>query len=87
MPLAAMDREDVIAALKKRFRSIAAFERRTGLPEKSVNDVLRGRSNARVVTAIEQALSKPVESFRQSETSDGANSNDAAVHRLNAGAR
>ena len=86
MTSAEMDREDVMAAIKKRFRFVSAFERAYGLPEKSVNDVLRGRTNARVSNAISDALSKPVASFK-SETSDDANRGSQPAHRLNAGAR
>ncbi len=56
MPLASMHREDVKAALRKSFGSIFAFERANALPRKSVSDVLRGRPNQRVTSAIEQAL-------------------------------
>jgi lambda repressor-like predicted transcriptional regulator len=86
MDLATLDREDVIAGLRKRFRSVAAFERVASLPEKSVSDVLRGRSSARVEAAIVEALSTPVSSFRQSEGSDDSATPDSA-HRQNAGAR
>jgi lambda repressor-like predicted transcriptional regulator len=78
--------EDVKAALKKRFRSVAAFERSQGLPEKSVNDVLRGRASARVAAAIESALNKPMTPNAESEFSDGSNEPSGA-HRLNAEAR
>ncbi len=74
--------EDVKAELRKRFGTVAAFERATDLPEKSVNDLFRGRISARVATAIEQALKRPVP---QSEHSDS--SAHLPSHRLNAGAR
>lgn len=54
--IATMHREDVKAGIRKRFGSVAAFERTEGLPTKSVNEVLRGRANARVSRAIENAL-------------------------------
>ncbi len=56
MPLAAMHREDIKAALRKNFGSIFAFERAHDLPRKSVSDVLRGRPNQRVTSAIERVL-------------------------------
>ena len=56
MELGSMHREDVKAALRKGFGSIFAFERAHALPRKSVSDVLRGRPNQRVATAIERAL-------------------------------
>ena len=81
MELVSMDREDIMAALKKRFRFVSAFERAYGLPERSVYDVLRGRTSARVTEAIEDALSKPVDSFK-SESSDGATNKSGSPHRL-----
>jgi Ner family transcriptional regulator len=48
--------EDVKADLRKRYGSIAAFERKLGLPERSVKDVLRGRSRPTVAQAIADAL-------------------------------
>jgi Ner family transcriptional regulator len=48
--------EDVKADLRKRFGSIAAFERQRGLPERSVKDVLRGKSRPRIAQAIADAL-------------------------------
>lgn len=84
MILATLDKEDVVAGLRKRFRSVAAFERAKALPEKSVHDLLRGRASARVQAAVEDALSKPVTPL--SEVSDG-NTEEAVAHRLNAGGR
>lgn len=59
MELGTMHREDVKAALRKSYGSIFAFERQHDLPRKSVSDVLRGRPNSRVTTAIEQVLREP----------------------------
>lgn len=55
-----MHPEDVKAALRKRFGSVAKFERMRGLPEKSVHDMLRQRKSARVSRAIEAALTEPL---------------------------
>ncbi len=60
MVIAAMHREDVKAALRKSFGSIFAFERAYDLPRKSVSDVLRGRPNQRVTSAIEKVLADPM---------------------------
>ncbi|WP_242415053.1 helix-turn-helix domain-containing protein [Sphingomonas panni] len=80
MDLASLHPEDVKAAIRKKFGAVAKFERAKGLPEKSVNDVLRGRSSARVKLAIEQFISQPLV---QSE--DSASSIDiSGTHRLNA---
>lgn len=54
--LGQMHKEDVNAALRKRFGSVAAFERAKALPEKSVHDLLRGRPSARVRDAVESAI-------------------------------
>ena len=86
MRLAELHPEDIKAELKKRWRTVAAFERAHALPEKSVNDVLRGRASARVSAAIENALTKPVASA-QSETSDGRSTGSETSHRLNAEAK
>lgn len=56
MTIDSMHREDVKAALRKSYGSIFAFERAQQLPRKSVSDVLRGRPNQRVTSAIEDAL-------------------------------
>ncbi len=84
MDLARLHPEDVKAGLKKRYRTVAAFERQAGLPEKSVFDVLRGRASARVTAAIETALSKPLPQARESEFSDN-NTGDAAAQLLQCG--
>jgi lambda repressor-like predicted transcriptional regulator len=80
--LITMHPEDVKAGIRKRFGTIAAFELAKGLPPKSVNDVLRGRQNARVTKAVEDALSTPETLLPQSELSDGSEESDGA-HRLN----
>lgn len=78
--------EDVKAALRKRFGSVAKFERAVFLPAKSVNDLLRGRASARVQAAIESALSTPLPQDGESEVSDD-NAEAPGAHRLNAEAR
>jgi hypothetical protein len=82
MDLATADPEDVKSALRKRHRSVAAFERIKSLPEKSVHDVLRGRPSKRVLAAITDELS---EIAYESENSDSTGARRA--HGLNAGAR
>jgi hypothetical protein len=86
MALAEMHPEDVKAALRKRFGSVAKFERLRSLPEKSVADLLRGRTSARVEEAVEAALNEVTAMHLPSEVSD--NSADVSgTHRLNAGGR
>ena len=56
--LGSMHKEDIKAALRKKFGTIAAFEKARGLPKKSVHDVLRRRPRGWVeaVIAAELAL-------------------------------
>src|SRR3546814_19297964 len=57
-----LDRHDVLAAIRKTHGSAAAFERANHFPKKSVNEVLRGRANARVKRAIDELLHNRLES-------------------------
>jgi Ner family transcriptional regulator len=78
--------EDVKADLRKRFGSIAAFERQSGLPERSVKDVLRGKSRPRVAHAIADALEVHVRYLFPARFASpfGDNSNaDANAHPQN----
>lgn len=91
MALANRHPEEVKAALRIRFGSVFAFEDAMALPRKSVSDTLRGRPNARVVKAIEDALAtNPSENSdptsAQSDNSDTTRV-DPAAHRLNTGVR
>jgi len=52
--------EDIKAALRKGFKSLAAFEIAKGLPTGSVKDVLRGRASAATESAISDALALPL---------------------------
>lgn len=51
-----LHREDVKAAIRKRYRSLGAFERAEKLGKNSVADVLRGRVTKRTEDAIERVL-------------------------------
>lgn len=82
MDIATAHPEDVKTELRKRFGSVANFERTKKLPEKSVHDVLRRRTSKRVSDAITTALATPLD---ESEFSDSTGADSA--HRLNAGAR
>jgi hypothetical protein len=79
---ATSDKEDVKAALRKRFGSVFAFEDAAKLPRKSVSDFLRGRPNQNVATAINNALTPSA----QSDLSDDSTARPDA-HRLIAGVR
>lgn len=78
--------EDIKADLRKRFRSIAAFERAYGLPERSVKDVLRGRSRPKVALAIADALDMHVHylfPMRFKSPNGDDSSSDGNAHPLN----
>lgn len=86
MKLSRMHPEDVKAALRKRFASVSAFERRFNLPAKSVNDLLRGRASARVENAVKSVIARPISDFSKSEYSDNSE-NCVRVHRQNSEAK
>ncbi len=48
--------EDIKAAIRKKHKSIAAFERQLGLPSRSVKDVLQGKSRPVIARAIANEL-------------------------------
>jgi lambda repressor-like predicted transcriptional regulator len=80
--LATMHPEDVKAGLRKRYGTVADFERAKGLPPKSVTEVLRGRAWQRVSDAIECALQEEEPPHPLSEFSDSSEESEDA-HRLN----
>jgi len=78
-----MHKEDVKAALRKRFGSVAAFERANALATQSVSEVLRGRPSKRTIDAIERVLREQAEADESITAVDTGAS--PAFHRLNAG--
>ena len=52
MALPLTDKHGIKAEICRKFGSLAAFERANGFPEKSVSDVLRGNTSARIERAI-----------------------------------
>jgi lambda repressor-like predicted transcriptional regulator len=60
MSAASYHPEDIRALLRKRYKSLAGFERAKGLPACSVRDVLRGKSRRRIADAIADELQIPV---------------------------
>jgi lambda repressor-like predicted transcriptional regulator len=54
--LSGMHKEDVKAALRKKFGTVTAFEVAAGIPRGSVHEVLRNRKWRRVEDAISAAL-------------------------------
>ncbi len=78
----AMHKEDVKAAIRKRFRSVRAFEAAHGLPDRSVSDLLRGRRSRRVEEAVLTLLATSDDPSRQSEVSDHS-AERARAHPMN----
>lgn len=82
--------EDIKAEIRKRFGSMAAFERTFDLPKDSAKDVLRGKSVAQTATAIARELQTSVHelfpgrflSLKRDDSSEMARD-----HRLNATVR
>jgi lambda repressor-like predicted transcriptional regulator len=83
--LAGMHKEDVKAVLRKKFGSVAAFERAHGLATQSVSEVLRGRSSKRTIDAIERVLREHAEAAESITSVDTGAS--PVFHRLNAADR
>lgn len=54
-------REDIKAELRKRHGSVAKFERKRGLADRSVKDVLIGRTSQRTAEAIANELGVKVQ--------------------------
>ncbi|HEX8485738.1 helix-turn-helix domain-containing protein [Sphingomonas sp.] len=80
--------EDIKAVLRKRYGTVRAFAHARDLKPQSIADWFRGRTSARVTDAIEAELreAKHGNEAEQSIKLDDSAPN-AAVHRLNAGAR
>lgn len=57
-PYAGLHPEDVKAAIRKKFGTIARFHAVHNLPARGVQDVLRGRASRRVQDAMDQVLSE-----------------------------
>lgn len=76
-----MHKEDVKAAIRKRYRTIGAFERAENLTKNSVVEVLRGRASRRTELAIERVLREQVKKSESINPADIAES--PTSHRLN----
>lgn len=82
MLFAGMHKEDVKAVLRKRFGSVAAFERAHSLAAQSVSEIFRGRPSKRTSDAVERVLREEVEATESIISVDtGA---PPAFHRQNA---
>ena len=78
------------ATLRKRYGSVAAFERAHGLSHDAVRDLLRGKTVARAADALAAELGSTIHSlfpdrFKSRKRDD--NASVGAAHRLNAEAR
>jgi lambda repressor-like predicted transcriptional regulator len=85
MLLDRMHKEDVKAVLRKRFGSVAAFERAESLAAQSVSEVLRGRPSKRTRDAIERILREQAAAAESIVSVDTHTS--PAFHRQNARGR
>lgn len=63
MSLDRMHREDIKAAIRKRFGSVSRFIKEHDLPETGVSDLFRGRTSRRVREAVEGVLQQEAESI------------------------
>ncbi|QPT09838.1 hypothetical protein [Sphingomonas paucimobilis] len=73
--------EDVKAAIRKRFGSLAAFERAERLSVGSVSEILRGRPSARTTKAVERVLREQVIASESIIPVDSAT--NVTLHRQN----
>ena len=62
MLLDRMHPEDVKAAIRKRYGTVARFVSEHNLPTSGVSDLFRGRTSARVANAVEKVLAEDAES-------------------------
>lgn len=88
-----MHKEDIKAAIRRRYGTVIAFEQAQSLPAGSVKDVLRGRSSARTEGAIAALLKLPMHKVfprrygAESSTKRDDSRRMRATHRLTAEAR
>lgn len=77
--------EDVKAAIRKRFGSLAKFEREHGLPVESVTNLLRGQKSARVAAVVDAVIAIEAASIAPRLTGiPGINRKKSDAHRQNA---
>jgi len=78
-----LHREDIKAAIRKRYGTIREFSRQNGLGATAVSDMFRGYTSRRTAEAVE-ALLREVDAGNIASEHNEA---DAATHRIIAGAR
>lgn len=74
--------EDIKASIRKKYKTLNAFERVHGLPHKSVSAWLRGNVSAPVKAAIEAHLRAVIAPIRQPDLSLPTSKRRRA-HRIN----
>jgi hypothetical protein len=74
--------EDIKASIRKKWRTLKAFEEHAGLPLGGVNDYGRGKTSARVRRAIEQHLQSLIAPGIPAGIPD-VSSESPGKHRLN----
>jgi lambda repressor-like predicted transcriptional regulator len=74
--------EDIKAAIRKRYRSLGAFERALGLPKQGVSEILRGRTSARIERAIRRVMAEDARWGAGKTIIPGNSSDGGAAHRL-----
>jgi lambda repressor-like predicted transcriptional regulator len=85
-----MHPEDIKAELRKRHRTVKAFEVQAGLAKDSVRDVLRGKSSKRTAEAIATTLGKPLSKVFPNRFVNGQREHTSRkrdAHGLSAGQR
>ncbi|PZU44307.1 MAG: hypothetical protein DI568_16050 [Sphingomonas sp.] len=81
--LAGLHYEDIKASIRKKYKTLSAFERAHGLYPKSVHNHFRGLRNKKVEAAVEQHLRSIISPFAASEPSPPTKARHSS-HRLNA---
>ncbi|MEL7681110.1 helix-turn-helix domain-containing protein [Citromicrobium bathyomarinum] len=72
MHLDRMHPEDVKAAIRKKYGTVARFVKQHDLPTSGVSDLFRGRTSARVANAVEKVLAEDAESKHSDSDRRGA---------------
>lgn len=80
--------EDIKAVIRKRYRSLLAFERAEGLPKQAVSEIFRGRRSARTEAAVRRVLQEQkLGAARVESIIEGDSSSESAAHRQNGRAK
>lgn len=88
--VASVHREDVKAALRKRFGSLKQFEQKRGLKYRSVTDVLRGKLSRRTAEAIARELGQSIHTVfpnRYAPANADCSNTHTDAHRQNGDAK